>query len=734
MKDGFVRVAACTPNVRVADCEYNANEIIRMVREAGENGAKVIVMPELSITSYTCGDLFWQELLLEEAREQLLRIAGETEMVDALIFVGLPLEYKGKLYNVAAAINRGEILGFVPKRYIPNYNEFYEGRYFTSGKDVDGLVRLKNDEDEDWEGEETGQDKESLQRETLDIPDFLGTGESGGEKDRTLIGKGRWVRYQPGKEKWIRIGAYHGEEEYDEEGEEDDGDPFREELNYEAPISDHMLFTCTSMPKLKIAAEICEDLWVPDPPSVCHALHGANLIVNLSASDEVIAKDAYRRNLVMSQSARLVCGYIYATAGEGESTQDVVYGGQNFIAENGTILKESPRFVNGVIYDEVDIYRLENERRRMNTFQPVPDNEEGDRPVYYQEVDFRLEQSEAALSRRISSRPFVPGRKEERDHRCEEILSIQAMGLKKRLAHIGCRSAVIGLSGGLDSTLALLVTVRAFDALSIPRSCITAVTMPCFGTTDRTYNNACTLSRQLGTSLKEVNIREAVNIHFRDIGHDSGIQDVTYENSQARERTQILMDIANQTGGIVIGTGDLSELALGWATYNGDHMSMYGVNSSVPKTLVRHLVRYYADTCTDQKLAKVLLDILDTPVSPELLPPKDGVISQRTEDLVGPYELHDFFLYYMLRWTFPPRKIYRMAKCAFAGEYDNGTILKWLKIFYRRFFTQQFKRSCLPDGPKVGSVAVSPRGDLRMPSDASMNLWMRQVEALDAEE
>lgn len=653
MRDGFIKAAACTPNVRVADCEYNAAEIIRMANEAGGKGAKVIVMPELCITGYTCGDLFWQELLLSGARAQLLRIARETAGTDAILFVGLPLEYKGKLYNAAAALCRGGILGFVPKIYLPNYNEFYEGRYFTSGKGVNGTVSLDS-------GLEEGS-----------------------------IGKNQ------------------------------------------VPISPYMLFSCQEMPKLKIAAEICEDLWACEPPSVGHAFHGANLMVNLSASDEIAGKDSYRRNLVCSQSGRLICGYVYATAGEGESTQDVVYGGQNLIAENGTILGESRRFVNGITYGDVDIHRLVNERRRMTTFLFSPDEEEGKTQPVYQERIFHLDICDTNLLRKIASRPFVPDGKEERDRRCDEVLNIQAMGLKKRLAHIHCQNAVIGLSGGLDSTLALLVTVRAFDMLGMDRKKITAVTMPCFGTTDRTYRNACVLSQCLGAELREVNIKEAVNIHFRDIGHDPEKHDVTYENSQARERTQILMDVANQSGGIVVGTGDLSELALGWATYNGDHMSMYGVNSSVPKTLVRHLVRYFADTCNDERLSRVLLDILDTPVSPELLPPKDGVIAQKTEDLVGPYELHDFFLFYMLRWTFPPKKIYRLALMAFAGEYDKETILKWLKIFYRRFFQQQFKRSCLPDGPKVGSIAVSPRGDLRMPSDACATLWLDEAEMLE---
>ena len=699
MKDGFIKVAAGTPDVQVADCEFNADKIIEMVHEMEEQGAKVMVFPELCITGYTCGDLFWQETLLEEARVQLLRIAEETEEVDALIFVGLPLEYQGKLYNVAAGLSHGEILGFVPKINLPNYNEFYEARYFTSGEKVDGSITIK---------------KEAPELE-FDTEKFAGILTGG---------------------KVIEFGFDGMDEEYDMEDEEDpdyiEEDSEEEGMDeYDVSISPNLIFTCNEIPKLQVAAEICEDLWVPNPPSVQHAYHGANLIVNLSASDEVVGKEAYRRSLVSAQSARLLCGYIYANAGEGESTQDVVYGGHNLIAENGTILAESRRFVNGVIYADLDINRLNNERRRMTTCQFAPDITPEGQNLYYNEVFFSIEMEETELTRKFDSRPFVPGVKEERERRCDEILNIQAMGLKKRLAHIHCQNAVIGLSGGLDSTLALLVTVRAFDMLGMDRSRITAVTMPCFGTTDRTYNNACQLSRCLGATLKEVNIREAVSLHFRDIGHDPQVHDITYENGQARERTQILMDIANQSGGIVIGTGDLSELALGWATYNGDHMSMYAVNASVPKTLVRHLVRYYADTCKDKKLEEILLDILDTPVSPELLPPKDGVISQKTEDLVGPYELHDFFLYYMLRWTFPPAKIFRMAQNAFEGEYDDEVILKWLKTFYRRFFTQQFKRSCLPDGPKVGSVAVSPRGDLRMPSDASMKLWMRELDKIE---
>ena len=700
MKDGFIKVAAGTPDVQVADCEFNAAEIIKMVREMEAEGAKVMVFPELCITAYTCGDLFWQENLLEEAKVQLVRIAEETADVDAIIFVGLPLEYKGKLYNVAAGLNHGEILGFVPKTYLPNYNEFYEARYFTSGEDVDGTVTIRRSEYGLHHDEEmTDEDVEFGLEAELEALE---------EED-----------------------SFEELEEIDEEPDYIDEDETEEFDEVDVPISSNILFICQEMPKLKIAAEICEDLWVPNPPSVGHAYHGANLIVNLSASDEVVGKDSYRKSLVSAQSARLLCGYIYATAGEGESTQDVVYGGHNLIAENGTILAESRRFVNGALYADLDIHRLDNERRRMTTCRFAPDLAPEGQDVFYNEVYFNAGRGVTPLTRKFDSRPFVPGIKVERERRCDEILNIQAMGLKKRLAHIHCQNAVIGLSGGLDSTLALLVTVRAFDMLGMPREKITAVTMPCFGTTDRTYNNACQLSECLGATLKEVNIREAVNLHFRDIGHDPEVHDVTYENGQARERTQILMDIANQSGGIVIGTGDLSELALGWATYNGDHMSMYAVNASVPKTLVRHLVRYYADTCEDAKLSEILLDILDTPVSPELLPPKDGVISQKTEDLVGPYELHDFFLYYMLRWTFPPKKIFRLAQNAFAGEYDDETILKWLKTFYRRFFMQQFKRSCLPDGPKVGSVAVSPRGDLRMPSDACAKLWLKQIEELE---
>ena len=641
MIHGFIKTAAVTPKVQVADPEGNAREIIRLAKEAAGNGAKIIVFPELCITGYTCGDLFLQELLLESAKEALLQIIRETRELDALIFAGLPWEKEGKLYNVAAVFQGGKLLGLVPKTCIPNYGEFYELRHFARGNQEADAV---------------------------------------------------WT---------------------------DSGDGERDYI----PFGTRLLFTCEEMPGLAVAAEICEDVWVPDPPSIHHALAGATVIVNCSASDETTGKDAYREALISGQSARLVCGYIYANAGEGESSQDLVFGGHNLIAENGKILSRSARFKNETIYADLDIARIVGERRRMTTFFSRTD-------AVYTEIGFHLNKEETKLSRFIDPAPFVPDDSQDRQKRCEEIFAIQYMGLKKRLEHTRSRTAVVGISGGLDSTLALLVAVRAFDSLGLPRKGILGVTMPCFGTTDRTYRNACELVRKLGGTLREVDIREAVTIHFRDIGHDPEVHDVTYENSQARERTQVLMDLANQSGGLVIGTGDMSELALGWATYNGDHMSMYGVNAGVPKTLVRHLVRYYADTCGDPELAATLLDVLDTPVSPELLPPKDGVIAQKTEDLVGPYELHDFFLYYVLRFGFTPSKIYRLARLAFAGVYGDDTILKWLKTFYRRFFTQQFKRSCLPDGPKVGSVAVSPRGDLRMPSDASAAIWLKELETL----
>ena len=632
MKDGFIKVAAATPKIKVADPAYNTEEILKIIDETEKNGASILVFSELTISGYTCGDLFLQQPLLTECKNQLLRIVKATENKSMLVVVGCPIVIKQKLYNCAVVISDGSILGIVPKTHLPNYSEFYELRHFTSGE---GL------EEDLWFGEEFG---------------------------------------------YVNVAV-------------------------------NQLFKCKEIPELVVACEICEDLWVPLPPSTYHAMAGATVICNPSASVETTTKESYRRSLVSNQSARLLAAYIYADAGEGESTQDVVYSGHHLICENGSVLAEAKRFTNEIIYADIDVQKLAAERRKMTSF---PGGQTDD----YFEQEFSLEVKENKITRTFPKAPFVPDNQDERDKRCDEILSLQSMGLKKRLEHTNCKHAVVGISGGLDSTLALLVTARAFDLLDIPRENLICVTMPCFGTTDRTYQNAVSLIKELGATLKEVRIEKAVRQHFADIGHDENNHDVTYENSQARERTQILMDMANQYNGMVIGTGDMSELALGWATYNGDHMSMYAVNCSVPKTLVRYLVLYYAETTDNKKLSEVLMDVLDTPVSPELLPPVDGVISQKTEDLVGPYELHDFFLYYMLRFGFPKSKLYRMAKLTFDGVYDDETIKKWLDKFYWRFFSQQFKRSCLPDGPKVGSVAVSPRGDLRMPSDASPTAWI----------
>lgn len=636
MFDGFLRVAAATPDIRVADCSFNGASAAALVSEAYEQGVSLLVLPELCLTGYTCSDLFLQESLLDGAEKALVALTESTRDRNMVVLAGLPLTVNGVLYNVAAVLLDGEILGFVPKSYLPTYSEFYEGRHYHSGAGIETEVLFN----------------------------------------------GR--KY---------------------------------------PFGTKLLFRCRQMPAFTLGIEICEDLWVAQPPSIGHALAGATVIANLSASDETTGKDIYRKSLVSGQSARLVCGYIYADAGEGESSTDLVFGAHNLICENGSFLAESERFHNQMITADLDTSKLVSERRRMTTWQPNFDQD-------YRIIDFDLEMHPIKLRRYIDPHPFVPDDQTDRARRCEEILTIQAMGLKKRLAHTHCRHAVVGISGGLDSTLALLVTVRAFDMLDMDRKQIMAVTMPCFGTTDRTYHNACELVHRLGATLEEVDIKEAVTLHFSDIGQDPSKHDVTYENGQARERTQVLMDIANRLGGMVIGTGDMSELALGWATYNGDHMSMYGVNASVPKTLVRHLVRYCADTADSQTLKETLLDILDTPVSPELIPPEDGEISQKTEDLVGPYELHDFFLYHILRFGRHPDKVYRLALQAFEGVYDAATILRWLKTFYRRFFAQQFKRSCLPDGPKVGSVAVSPRGDLRMPSDACAALWMQELDEI----
>lgn len=636
MKDGFIKCAAAGIHIKVADPVYNAEQVLKKLKECVQNNAHVIVFPELCLTGYTCNDLFLQGTLLREAKQQLLHLVEATKGIESLIFVGLPYEMTGKLYNVAAVIQNGKLLALIPKSSIPNYAEFYEGRYFEPGNTTPVMVS------------------------------FFG---------------------------------------------------------HEVPFGTNVLLQAEEMENLVVGCEICEDLWAPMNLGTRHVLNGATILINLSASNETVGKNTYRTQLVTSTSARLLCGYIYASAGEGESTQDIVFGGHHIIAENGTVLASAKRFQNDTIYADIDCSRICHERRRMTTFKAKQD-------VDYIRVSFKMTMKEIKLTRVFGATPFVPSDKITREERCEEILTIQASGLKKRYEHTGCKTAVIGVSGGLDSTLALLVTACAFDMLKLDRSNILAVTMPCFGTTDRTYDNACKLAYTLGCTLKEIDIKASVSQHFTDIGHDEAVHDVTYENGQARERTQVLMDLANQKNGLVIGTGDMSELALGWATYNGDHMSMYGVNVGVPKTLVRYLVEYYALTCNQEALQTVLEDVLATPVSPELLPPVDGVISQKTEDLVGPYELHDFFLYYMLRLGFSPTKIYRIARITFAGKYEEKEILKWLKVFYKRFFTQQFKRSCLPDGPKVGSVAVSPRGDLRMPSDASASVWLSQLDKM----
>lgn len=633
MKQGFVKVAAVTPDIRVADVDYNTEKICEAIDCAAEEHAKIVVFPELCVTGYTCGDLYTQDVLLKRSKEALQQIASYTRDKNMLVFVGLPLDVEGKLYNVAAALNRGQILGLTTKTFLPNYGEFYEMRSFTPGP----------------------------------------------EKSREILLDGDRIPFGP-----------------------------------------QLLFQATSMENLIVSAEICEDVWSPIPPSIKAALEGATIIVNCSASDEYAGKDSYRRTLIAGQSARLIAGYVYANAGDGESTTDVVFGGHNIIAENGVILKENKRYRNDIVYSEIDIDRIIGERRRNTTFRMAQD------PSLVR-IPFYIEEEETELTRVFPKSPFIPDNEKLCAKRCEEVLTIQAMGLKKRLAHTHAKTAVVGISGGLDSTLALLVTAKAFDLLKKDRKEIFAITMPCFGTTDRTYQNACEMSRRLGATLMEVPIADAVNVHFRDIGHNPEDHSVTYENAQARERTQVLMDIANGNNGMVIGTGDMSELALGWATYNGDHMSMYGVNASVPKTMVRYLVKYAADTCEDEALKEVLYDVLDTPVSPELLPPKEGNIAQKTEDLVGPYELHDFFMYYFLRFGYAPSKIFKLAEMAFQDEYDNVTILKWLETFCRRFFSQQFKRSCLPDGPKIGSVALSPRGDWRMPSDACVAAWLKDL-------
>lgn len=638
MKYGFIKVAAASPALRVADCRYNAEQSVAAMQRAAAAGVRLLVLPELGLTGYTCGDLLLQPVLQQGALHALQTLLAVSAGLPMTTVAGLPLEVEGKLYNCAAVLHGGKILGVVPKTNLPNYGEFYEARWFTPA---------------------------------------------------------------PAEAKAISL------------------------LGQQVPFGTDLLFCCRELPEYKLAVEICEDLWVALPPSTRHAMAGATVIANCSASDETIGKAEYRRELITGQSARLMAGYLYADAGRGESTTDMVFAGHDLIAENGRLLAETALFTNEMIVTEIDVHRLTAERRRTNTWRAADS-------AGYTIIPFSLPAEVTTLTRLIDPHPFVPADSAERKQRCEAILTMQAEGLRRRLEHIGCPCAVLGISGGLDSTLALLVAVRALDLLGRPRTDMIAVTMPGFGTTHRTRSNAELLCEKLGVTLRTVSIAAAVRQHFKDIGHDECVTDTTYENAQARERTQVLMDIANQENGIVVGTGDLSELALGWATYNGDHMSMYGVNGSIPKTLVRYLVRHAAETCGDEALAAVLYDILDTPVSPELLPADEGGrIAQKTEDLVGPYELHDFFLYHFIRYGCPPQKLLYLAENAFAGRYDRAVILKWLRTFCRRFFQQQFKRSCLPDGPKVGSVTLSPRGDWRMPSDASAALWLREIDELE---
>ncbi len=640
MLDGFIRVAAASPKVRVADVDFNVSETVKLAKKASANDTAVVVFPELGLTGYTCGDLFNQNALLDKAIDGLYDIAEQTKDINTVVIVGLPVQVGGKLYNCAAVIYQGEILGIVPKQNVPNYSEFYELRHFNPFVEADNVAI---------------EDEISFGRMVFDCNDFT------------------------------------------------------------------------------FAVEICEDLWVPASPSEEYVSNGAQIIFNLSCSDEIIGKAKYRRDLVKMQSAKLSAAYVYCDAGIGESTQDLVFAGHNIIAENGKILAESKRFANddddeAILYADIDLERLESDRRKANTFEYDLTGYSG-----VEIVRFDAEFPDIKLNRQFSRTPFVPKNTDDLAARCEDILNMQAAGLYTRFKAINCKTAVIGLSGGLDSTLALIVAIHAFDKLGLDRKGIIGITMPGFGTTARTKNNSINIAEEYGCTLREISISDAVIQHFKDIGHDIDVHDITYENSQARERTQILMDIANQEGGLVVGTGDLSELALGWATYNGDHMSMYGVNCSIPKTLVRYLVSYEAQRTAEinPSLSKALADIVATPVSPELLPPtEDGKISQKTEETVGPYELHDFFLYYMIRFGFSPSKIYRMAVQTFEGAYDEETIYKWEETFLRRFFAQQFKRSCVPDGPKVGTVSLSPRGDWRMPSDASRNVWLDDLKTV----
>jgi len=641
MKFGFITVAAAIPSVKVADTEYNIKQIEDFVAQAEGRGVEIIVFPELSVTGYSCQDLFLQQLLVEQAEVAVMQLLDFSRKLDIICIVGAPVNISGSLYNCAVVIQHGVILGIIPKTYLPNYGEFYEKRWFTSSKDL---------------------------------------------KPTDIRYAGNSVSITPGPTL------------------------FR--------TSDNALF----------GVEICEDVWAAEPCSNKLALAGADIIFNLSASDELIGKHIYLMNLLSQQSARTISGYVYSGCGFGESTQDVVYGGNALIYENGTLLSESERFSfkPQMIVNQIDIEKLRVERQKNTTFVNCRDDSNAviKQTAVVQPKNF-------SLLREIDALPFVPD-DNDMEHSCNEIFSIQVAGLAKRIMHTACKHLIVGISGGLDSTLALLVCVKTFDKLGMNRKGIVGVTMPGFGTTDRTYNNALSLMNSLGVTIREISIADSVKIHFNDIGHDISVHDVTYENSQARERTQILMDLSNQLKGMVVGTGDLSELALGWATYNGDHMSMYGVNAGIPKTLIKYLVRDVAYNAVDEKSRNTLLDIIDTPISPELIPAEeDGTIKQKTEDLVGPYELHDFFLYYFLRFGFRPSKIYLLARKAFdAADYEDDTIKHWIKVFFHRFFTQQFKRSCLPDGPKVGSVSLSPRGDWRMPSDASSALWLKECETL----
>ena len=634
MNHGFIRAAACTPEITVADCKNNARRVLEIMHQCSEQQVNLAVFPELCLTGYTCGDLFTQPVLLQSASDALLWLVKESARINLISIVGMPFVHFGKLYNCAVVFYRGEILGIVPKTAIPNYGEFYEARLFSSAPNEISLAPLNGQE---------------------------------------------------------------------------------------IPFGTNLLFACREMPEFVFGIEICEDLWIAQPPSTRHAIAGAMVIANLSASDEIVGKDMFRRQLVQSQSSRLICGYIYADAGEGESTTDLVFAGHNLIAQNGILLNESEPFGNGLCITELDLEDLVNDRRKMTTY-PVQDSAET------LTIPFSMSIELAKLTREIGKNPFVPAQDMDLQDRCEKILSIQSAGLRKRINHIHADSVVIGISGGLDSTLALLVCVRAMKELGRSPKDIIAVTMPSFGTTQRTKNNAIRLCESLNVTIREIDITRTVRSHFKDLGHDENIHDVLYENAQARERTQVLMDVCHQHNGFVVGTGDLSELALGWATYNGDHMSMYGVNASVPKTLVRFLVHYYAENLADSQTSQILQDILDTPVSPELLPSEDGTISQRTESIIGPYELHDFFLYYLIRRSFTPEKVSWLAEQAFQGDYTRDEIHKWLTVFLKRFFSNQFKRSCLPDGPKVGSVTLSPRGDWRMPSDAAVTAWLENFE------